>query len=630
MMLCVALALLAPVDGKLRGLRRFGRGSGSFNSNESSSSEESSSEPGNESPQGPKKASILTEARCGGVIITEFMYDPTDEKGGDSKGEWIEILNDSCEEVDLTGWKVGDTSKRTTMQALGGGMTLKAGEYALIVGEDYAARTTFSIPGNTRIFMADNAVIGNRLNDNGRDEVFLVDANGNASDRVTYKVGACTGGSNGSIKGAAKGGMSMERRDPLGPSDCSNFFPSAVVGGSPGSENPGWSGRKTYTPCSCTEAESIRLCESVIITEVMYDPAGRDFGHEWVEIRNNGVTDVDLSGWRFEDLNESDEISAGGGSLVLSPGEYAVIVETDRPSASLLPDGTRTFTAGKLLGNGLKNSGDTLFIVNKVGLVVDTITYSDVASSGKTLERIDTGSGFRSNFRESDHVGGTPGKGTPGIENAEPACMSQCKPKKLHVCLAIDRSGSICNIKRCRGVKNCGCEYFASAVSFASSFITRTDALPETNEFAVVAFASNAYVKTSLTSAEDAAQTVQALRYTSGYTNTSQALQFCSEELDKGDIDAVRVILMITDGSPTRPYTTGQPKFQEAMDEATKQANAAKESDGTTLITVLVESSTSSADYLKSLSSDGYFLNVDNPENLTKVLNSLLDLIQCA
>lgn len=426
----VTSALTDPVDARLRELH--------WNKPRKASNKMSS-------PQG--KASIAAapgQVSCAGVIITEFMFDPTEEQGSDSKGEWVEVLNNGCEEQDLSGWQIGDAYKRASMYAADGEkMTLQPGEYAVIIGKNSLVEERYLIPEDTRIFLSRNAVIGNKLNDNDGDEVFLLDADSNVVDKVSYEVGAaCTGGSTSSGTGASKGGMSMERRDPLGPGDCSNFSPSSTVGGSPGSKNPDWVGDDIDVPCVCTTEVPTRPCQSIIITEVLYDPAGSDSGREFVEILNNGVENVDLSGWHLSDLRGSNALAANGGSMVLSPGEYAVLVERDRPddAVAFLP-GTRTFAAGKQLGNGLGNTGDTLFIKDAEGFVVDKVVYADKAVPGKSLERIDTGPGVITNFQESEEVGGTPGRGTAGIENAEPACKSECKPKNLDICIAIDRSG---------------------------------------------------------------------------------------------------------------------------------------------------------------------------------------------
>ena len=77
----------------------------------------------------------------------------------------------------------------------------------------------------------------------------------------------------------------------------------------------------------------------------MINPQGTDSPNEFVELVNNGVVAVDLTGMRLGDLNSTDELSSD--SLILWPGEYAVIFEGDYSPdsgayAGLLPPGTHT------------------------------------------------------------------------------------------------------------------------------------------------------------------------------------------------------------------------------------------------------------------------------------------------
>ena len=65
----------------------------------------------------------------------------------------------------------------------------------------------------------------------------------------------------------------------------------------------------------------------VVISEIMYDPAGRESATEWVELYNRGTTTADVSGWYLddEDLIKWGGIPAGttipaGGVLVLYNG----------------------------------------------------------------------------------------------------------------------------------------------------------------------------------------------------------------------------------------------------------------------------------------------------------------------
>lgn len=67
----------------------------------------------------------------------------------------------------------------------------------------------------------------------------------------------------------------------------------------------------------------------IIISEIMYDVEGSDTGREWIEIKNTGVSSVDLSDWRFNDGSNHvlliSEEKGGQGSLVVGAGEYAIL-----------------------------------------------------------------------------------------------------------------------------------------------------------------------------------------------------------------------------------------------------------------------------------------------------------------
>lgn len=85
----------------------------------SSSEDESASEETSESSSEEQGPVVVP---CAGVIITEVMYDPTTSQGSDTTGEWVEILNYSCESVDLAGWQIQDNFATDPLQPLDGGI----------------------------------------------------------------------------------------------------------------------------------------------------------------------------------------------------------------------------------------------------------------------------------------------------------------------------------------------------------------------------------------------------------------------------------------------------------------------------------------------------------------------------
>lgn len=97
------------------------------------------------------------------IKITEFMACPKKDEG-----EWIEIYNDTGEELDLTGWEIDDVE--------GGGsspLSLSEEEVGkeLIVGKD----SYFVIP-----------ISSSRFNNTGGDSVRLLNPNGDLVDETSY------------------------------------------------------------------------------------------------------------------------------------------------------------------------------------------------------------------------------------------------------------------------------------------------------------------------------------------------------------------------------------------------------------------------------------------------------------
>lgn len=202
----------------------------------------------------------VRERGCAGLIITEIMYDPSTTQGPDSTNEWVEIYNDSCDAVDLSGWTIQDLIEqdpilpKVVFPMDGGSAVLPPGRYALIIdgeGSEVLTNSAWDIAPGTRIFGTDDLALGNGLN-NSPETVAIRDAQGNIVDQVMYQTTDTSGCGN-----EANGkGYSLERVDPFGPGDCSNFrsmellaenFP---IGGTPGADNFLWLG----SSCFCVGA----------------------------------------------------------------------------------------------------------------------------------------------------------------------------------------------------------------------------------------------------------------------------------------------------------------------------------------------------------------------------------------
>jgi predicted secreted protein len=133
----------------------------------------------------------------------------------------------------------------------------------------------------------------------------------------------------------------------------------------------------------------------VKINEIMYSPQGDDSDMEWIELYNNDVEAVNISGWTIDGNQISD--------MVMEPGDYVVLARNKTAFEAYygaLPCSVIDVTFV------LANSGDTIVLCNSTGAEIDNVTYNaslGADGNGKTLERTATGG-----WAESTVDGGTP------------------------------------------------------------------------------------------------------------------------------------------------------------------------------------------------------------------------------
>ena len=171
--------------------------------------------------------------------------------------------------------------------------------------------------------------------------------------------------------------------------------------------------------------------EQVIFSEIHYNAkAGLP---DFIEITNNTATPFDTAGWFFSDgivytfpdfdpAEPSAHILKHHETILVSPVEEAAL----RSAYPQIPAETRIF--GPYAG-ALDNSGETLTLSDKNGIVLTTLEYNDggkwpaaADGTGHTLIRINpnrTNAGWR-NWTASARPGGTPGV-TPANSEGPPS-----------------------------------------------------------------------------------------------------------------------------------------------------------------------------------------------------------------
>ncbi|MEM7827131.1 MAG: lamin tail domain-containing protein [Candidatus Aenigmatarchaeota archaeon] len=165
---------------------------------------------------------------------------------------------------------------------------------------------------------------------------------------------------------------------------------------------------------------------AIVINEIMYDPDQcSDSFCEWIELYNTEDTPVNLTGYTLCGnellagyVNSSDgeiyantgmNISGKGFVIITDGGTGTNVYEKFNVNSSSLALHTNTSS----ICGGLSNTGDTVYLADSSGTLVDQVTYSNswgANGNNKTLERIDpTGNSNSSiNWKEGD-VNGTPG-----------------------------------------------------------------------------------------------------------------------------------------------------------------------------------------------------------------------------
>ena len=121
-------------------------------------------------------ALLLTYAYSAALIFNELMYDP---EGSDTDHEWIEVLNEGNDTVDLIGWKFFEANTNHGLTASQGSLTIPIGGYAVI--------TT-----NPQVFLQDNptyqgAIIKASFSlSNSGEYLAMKNASGAIKDSLTY------------------------------------------------------------------------------------------------------------------------------------------------------------------------------------------------------------------------------------------------------------------------------------------------------------------------------------------------------------------------------------------------------------------------------------------------------------
>lgn len=294
--------------------------------------------------------------------IMEIMANPLNE----DTGEYIELLNYGSEALDLAGFRISDGDKEEQLQAFeaGASTVVEPGGYALILDSEYDG--TYAIPEGTVLLTTPDTTIGTGLSNN--DEIRLRGPKGaKAIDSYFFPFNAGNG-------------VSVEKIDILVGDVPQNWAASACQA------SPGASNCNAVTGGSSASVSTTHITISEVLANALDEGTG-----EFVELFNAGPVGVDVAGWWLSDGGQTDMIQGfNGGSTLIAPGEFAVILDSDYTNGTYdIPAGTVKLTTGdKTLGNGLTTSDAvTLYEANGVTQAA-AFSFPYNAGNGKSVEKV--------------------------------------------------------------------------------------------------------------------------------------------------------------------------------------------------------------------------------------------------
>ena len=172
--------------------------------------------------------------------------------------------------------------------------------------------------------------------------------------------------------------------------------------------------------------------ESLIFSEIMYDPQGSDIGYEWVEVFNKSTTSIVIdNNWRFSD-GTNHMINFYNGSWKVIPGSFFVVTTNATNFLSTYPNFTSPLFVSSF---SLNNTSGTISLLQDSNLITEQYYTSIIGgdNNGKSLERVSIISDDNV-WSECYINGGTPGSVSNSVPiNTAPTAVINMSMQDVYV-----------------------------------------------------------------------------------------------------------------------------------------------------------------------------------------------------
>ncbi|MCO6414644.1 SdiA-regulated domain-containing protein [Siccirubricoccus sp. KC 17139] len=311
---------------------------------------------------------VADSAGPGGLIISEVA--PWSSGNSPVGADWFEVTNNGSGAVDITGWKMDDSSNVFAQAvSLTGITSIAAGESVIFIETDNleAAKAAFIATwfgGNAPAGLQIGAYSGGGVGlSTGGDAVNLYNAAGEKQAGVSFGASPAEAPF-ASFNNAA--GLNNAEITELSEARTNGAFAAAADASEIGS--PGTVGR-------------------VFISEVAPWASGDSpVGADWFEVTNGTAFDLDVTGWKMDDSSGSPAAAVAlNGVTSIAPGESVIFIESDDPTAAKaafietwfggnLPAGLQIGTYSGS-GVGLSTSGDAVHLYDASNTLRASLTF---------------------------------------------------------------------------------------------------------------------------------------------------------------------------------------------------------------------------------------------------------------
>ncbi|MDA1196800.1 MAG: lamin tail domain-containing protein [Nanoarchaeota archaeon] len=165
----------------------------------------------------------------------------------------------------------------------------------------------------------------------------------------------------------------------------------------------------------------MNICEAtILINEIHANPIEDESLNEWIELYNNESQSVNVSGWFIGDELENDTLEGGlflGRGTIIPPQGFAIITDDSTRvynNFDVEINAIKLYVNDGAIGNGLKNSGETIKLFSTNKELIHNITY-DETIKGLSHAR------FNTSFSPANATPGLPNDGSK-IETPSTGC----------------------------------------------------------------------------------------------------------------------------------------------------------------------------------------------------------------